>query len=199
MTTVVFFLEEPSTEAMLQILIPKILSPSSFEFHYVCFEGKQDMEKRLGLKLRGWLKPATFFVVIRDQDSGDCRIIKESLREKCHAAGKDNVLIRIACHELESFYLGDLLAVETGLMMKGLSKRQQQSKYREPDKLANPARELENLTGTIYQKVGGSRAIAPHLSLEEGVNRSHSFRVLIRGLKDLAYGNIRDNTGEPLY
>ena len=49
----------------------------------------------------------------RDKDSGDCRSIKRKMAQKVQNSGKmDKTLIRIACHELESFYLGDLSAVE---------------------------------------------------------------------------------------
>jgi hypothetical protein len=58
--------------------------------------------------------PDSFFVVLRDQDSGDCLEIKERLMALCGRAGKEDALVRIACRELESFYLGDLKAVERG-------------------------------------------------------------------------------------
>ena len=35
-----------------------------------------------------------------------------------------------------------------------------------PDNLANAAEELAKLTGHRYQKVGGSRAIGPHLDID---------------------------------
>ena len=44
--------------------------------------------------------------------------------------------------------------------------------------------ELEKLTGKSYQKVAGSRAIGPHLSLTG--NRSHSFSVFVCVLKRVA-------------
>ncbi len=92
-------------------------------------------------------------------------------------------MVRVACRELESFYLGDLIAVEQGLGLKGLGRQQQKKKFRNPDELANPAEELYRLTGNRYDKVAGSRAIAPNLSLE--VNRSNSFRVLLAGIANL--------------
>ena len=50
---------------------------------------------------------------------------------------------------------------------------------------ADISAELSTLTHKQYQKISGSRAIAPHLSLEEGHNRSHSFNVLVGGIKAL--------------
>lgn len=124
------------------------------------------------------------FLILRDQDSGDCRLIKENLLKKCRAANKPETIVRIACHELESFYLGDLAAVEKGLGLGNLSKRQRKHTYRQPDRLANPAQELMRLTQNRYQKVAGSRAIGQHLDPEN--NQSHSFKVLVRALKQLS-------------
>ncbi|WP_141698876.1 hypothetical protein [Candidatus Marithrix sp. Canyon 246] len=56
--------------------------------------------------------------------------------------------------------------------------------FREPDKLSNPSEELYKLTKKKYQKVAGSRAIAPHLKID-GTNKSHSFNILLQGIKKL--------------
>ncbi len=93
-------------------------------------------------------------------------------------------MIRIACHELESFYLGDLQAVEQGLKINHLARQQQNKKYRSPDRLANATEELDKLSLNNYQKVQASRDIAPFLKFD-GSNRSHSFNVLISGIKNL--------------
>jgi hypothetical protein len=113
---------------------------------------------------------------MRDQDQSDCRQIKQSLAAICAAAGHPEATVRIACRELEAFYLGDLHAVETGLNITGLAAHRNQAKFRDPDQVPFPARELETLTGNRYQKIAGSRAIAPHLNLE--TPRSKSFHHL---------------------
>jgi len=182
MKTMVFFLEEPSAQKMLAELLPKILPPGIIP-RYLVFQGKQDLEKNLVRKLKGWRQPESTFVVMRDQDSGDCVAIKKKLIELCRQAGKDGALIRIACHELESFYLGDLEAIEKGLGIKGIASQRERSKYRNPDELSNPSEEMMKLTKGAYQKVSGSRSIGPHLDLRN--NRSHSFNVLLKGLRNL--------------
>lgn len=179
MMTLAFFLEELSAKEMLNGILPKIL-PENIQPRFVVFEGKQDLEKQLVRRLRLWRTPNTRFFVLRDQDSGDCRLIKSNLLEKCSEANKPNTIVRIACHELESFYLGDLRAVDKGLKIGSLSKLQNKQKYREPDNLTNPAQELKALTKNFYQKVSGSRAISKYLSL--GKNRSHSFNVLVTAI-----------------
>ena len=182
MTYLVCMLEEPSAEEMLKAVLPKIL-PADIYVKYIVFEGKQDLEKHLEKRMRNWKIPDTFFMVMRDQDFGNCVTIKNGLFQKVQASGKkDYTLIRIACHELESFYLGDLQAVERGLDLNNLSKQQNKNKYRNPDQLSNAADELAKLTKNTFQKVQGSRCIAPYLKLD-GSNRSHSFNTLIVGLR----------------
>jgi hypothetical protein len=158
MKTLIFFLEEPSAKAMLQGLLPRLVK-SDWDIRYIIFKGKQDLEKQLPQKLKAWKKPDCVFVVLRDKDSGNCIFIRENLIKKCVGAGKTNVLIRIAIHELESWYLGDLKAVEKGLKLKNLSKLQHKQKYRNPDRMANPSEELIKITERQYQKVSGSRPL----------------------------------------
>lgn len=122
-------------------------------------------------------------MVMRDQDSGNCVTVKERIAGYCKKAGKNGVLIRIACHELETFYLGDLGAVERALEIKGLQSHSATRKFRTPDRIAKPSIELQRLTGGKYQKVSGSRAIGVELDLAE--NRSESFLALISGLRRL--------------
>jgi hypothetical protein len=178
----VLFLEEPSAREMLAGLLPRMLPPD-MAFRCVVFEGKQDLEKRLLGKLRGWQAPDTLFVVLRDKDQGDCIQTKERLTRICRDSGRPETLVRIACHELESWYLGDLKAVEQGLGITALARHQAKAKFQHPDRLANPVQELRRLTSNRYQKVSGSRVIGHHLALDG--NASHSFSVFISGIRRL--------------
>ncbi len=181
MSTVLFLLEEPSVRALLESFLPRIL-PENLIVRYIVFEGKQDLQKRLQKRLRYWREPNTRFIVVHDQDSSDCIILKQKLREICDQSGKSpETLIRIPCHELENWYLGDLAAVENALQLRGVARQQQSEKYRVPDRIANGAEELKRLTKNKYQKVSGSREIGKHLSQQE--NCSHSFQVFVDGLQ----------------
>lgn len=182
MTHLVFFLEEPSAREMLQGVLPKVL-PEHVTADFIVFEGKQDLEKRLPRRLRAWRRPDSRFVVVRDQDAGDCYEVKQKLAEICRRADRPEALVRIACHELESFYLGDLAAVTEALGGQNLAKLQHRAKYRNPDRLHSPKRELKQLAPS-YQPLSGSRAIAALLDPQH--NHSHSFRVLVDGIRNLA-------------
>jgi hypothetical protein len=167
---------------MLKVLFSRIGVPKNISIRYVIFEGKQDLEKQIERKLRGWRQKDTFFLILRDQDADDCIVIKAALKAKAAAAGKiGRTIVRIACCELESFYLGDLAAVEQGLKLSNIASLQRKRKYREPDKLADAAQELGRLTKHQYQKIHGARSIAPFLKLDDS-NMSTSFKMLLSGI-----------------
>lgn len=180
MTTLVFCLEEPSARAMLQGVLPRLLD-GDIEVKYIVFEGKQDLHKQLVKRLKHWQQPDSHFVIMRDQDSGDCSVIQSELTALCVQAGRADALVKIACRELESFYLGDLAAVETGLSIKGISRQQTNRKYRDPDALVNASEEMLKITKGRYQKLLGSRSIGHHLKLD-GSNASRSFCDLINSV-----------------
>ena len=181
MKEIVFFLEERSAEEMLKGFLPKLI-PSSIPCRFIPFEGKQDLEKQIVKKLRGYRVPDACFVVLRDKDSEDCLQVKTRLVEKCKTALKPNALVRVACHELESWYLGDLAAVESGLGVTGLARQQHKTPYDKPDDTPAPAKKLQAIA-PVYQKIGGSRAIGPCLNPDK--NRSHSFGVFVAGIRKL--------------
>lgn len=181
MSELVFLLEEPSAKAMLESLLPRMLD-ARIAYRCIPFEGKQDLEKQLARKIRGYQNPQARFIVLRDQDSApDCKLVKQRLLDLCKESGKqDHCLVRIACCELEAFYLADLGAVEKGMQLDGLEKLQKSSKFKNPDKLGSPSAELKKLTKDAYQKVSGSREIGKHLALDNP--RSPSFRNLMAAI-----------------
>lgn len=181
MRHLVLFLEEASAKAAFEGLLPRVL-PDDVCVQYVVFEGKSDLEKQLGKRLRGWIYPQTGFLVLRDQDAGSCRDVKQKLVRICEEAGKPTVVVRVACRELESWYFGDLAAVQQALGLSGLSNQSKKAKYRNPDAIQNPSAELSKITKNTYQKVGGSRQIGKCLSVDTIHNRSVSYRHFIDGL-----------------
>jgi hypothetical protein len=182
MNELVFLLEERSAQEMLTGLLPRILPPG-IALRYIVFEGKQDLEKQLVRRLRGYRVPTAKFIVLRDQDASDCKKIKSGLVAKCKEAGRPATLVRIACHELESWYLADLQAVERGLGLHNLARKQAIKPFCSPDDSSNPSNTLSKLV-PAYQKVSGSRAIGPYLDPQN--NRSTSFSMFIKGVRELA-------------
>jgi len=76
-----FLLEEPSAEAALLNILPKILEQNiTFAIHP--YQGKQDLLKKLPDRFRGyktWLPEDWRIVVLIDADDEDCRGLKAQL------------------------------------------------------------------------------------------------------------------------
>ncbi len=187
MTRLIFMLEGPSDKKLFDKLLPRVL-PDTVTFKCIEHEGKSRLEQSIRNKLKSWNVPGDWFVVVRDKDRGDCLELKAQLRQLCEAGGRPETLIRIAVHELESWFLGDLQAVERGFDITGLSGGQSSRKYRNPDLLPNAYDELKKLVKD-YQKVSGAEKITPHLNIDS--NQSESFRQLLSGLKSYV-GRIQD-------
>ena len=65
--------------------------------------------------------------VLVDKDAEDCKKLKKSLLRACQNAASRKVkklTIRIACSELESWYLGDLQAASQAFQQVGLAQLQ---------------------------------------------------------------------------
>lgn len=183
MKPLVFLLEEPSAQDALEGFLPSIL-PAGAEVRFLVFEGKQDLEKRMVRTMRAWQQPEARFVVMRDQDSGDCKQIKQSLLNRCREAGRaDRSVIRIACRELESWFVGDWAAVGNAFSVPKLAALSGKALYRDPDRLTKPVNELRKVIPT-YQKRDGARRIGPYLNLDS--NRSNSFLVFVEAVRRLA-------------
>ena len=95
--------------------------------------------------MKAWKEPDTHFVIIQDQDSNDFRLQKVKIMELCIDCSRD-VLIRIACHEMEAWYFGDLEVVSKSYG-KDLTKYSEKKKYRDPDAIASPKQELRKHEG----------------------------------------------------
>ncbi len=115
--------EEPSMEAFLRALLPRLLpNDRSFEVHP--FQGKGDLLAKLQARLRGyaqWLPADWRIVVVVDGDEEDCKKLKGRLEEMADSAGlvtrsragrqRWQLVSRIAIEELEAWYFGDWPAV----------------------------------------------------------------------------------------
>ncbi len=164
----------------LDAFLPRLFP--GLQFLCVAHEGKSDLEASIPRKLRGWNEPGARFVVVRDSDGGDCQAVKEQLRGRCREGGRGETLVRIACQELEAWYLGDLEAVAEAYGAPAVAKLASKAKFRDPDQLRAPASELRRLVPE-FQKLAGARSLA--LVVSEARNRSASFHALLTGLRRL--------------
>lgn len=149
----VFLVEGYAEKSLLETLAPRVLPPG-YAYKVLRFHGKQDLEKSLRRTLRAWLNPQARFLILRDQDAGDCLKIKAGLLKLINeAACARPFKVRVACRALESWYLAQLDVVGQVFSQNHLGGQQNKKKFRKPDTLHNPDRELEKLTGGRYQKM----------------------------------------------
>lgn len=181
MSRLVFLLEEYSMKVLLDGLLPRLFP--GLPFLCVPHEGKQDLEKSVPRKLRAWHEPGVNFVVLRDNDGGDCHVLKGRLAELCQEGHRPDSLVRIACQELEAWYLGEPTALAEAFGDDGLRTIGDRARYRDPDAVQRPSDDLEGLVPE-FQKVSGARRMAIRLSREG--NSSRSFQVLISGIERVA-------------
>ncbi|MDA8117680.1 MAG: DUF4276 family protein [Actinomycetota bacterium] len=180
MSRVVFLLEEFSMKVLLDGLLPRLFP--SLRFLCVSHEGKQDLERSVPRKLRAWREPGVRFVVVRDNDGSDCREVKRRLAALAREGRRDDTLVRIACQELEAWYLGAPDALAQAFGREELCAIGRRARFRDPDTVDHPARALVALVDE-FQKVSGARRMAQTLTRE---NRSRSFQVLISAIEGLA-------------
>lgn len=178
MSRIVFMVEERSMKTLLDGLLPRLMPEMSF----ICIphEGKQDLEKSIPRKLRAWREPGVRFVIVRDNDGGDCVVLKQKLTALHHDAGCQNALVRIACQELEAWYIGEPEAMAQAFGNPLLRDIRRKPRYRNPDAVVQPSREIVNLVPE-FQKISGARKMSAWLSRDG--NHSRSFQVMMEGIE----------------
>lgn len=184
-TRIIFMVEERSMAATLRKLLPNLFPDWKEKEHWIALphNGKSDLEKSIPHKLKTWQRPQDKFVIMRDNDGGDCVALKARLLKLASVRPSPPVLIRIVCQELESWFLGDLAAVEAAYGRLP-SARQTSVKYRDPDLMTNASDELKKLTG-VPGKIARAEKIAPHLNTDPAKNCSQSFNAFVSGLQQL--------------
>jgi len=182
---IIFLLEEPSMKLLLECLLPRLFPGWTVRVHFLCVahEGKNDLRKSIPRKLRAWQAQNDRFVVVHDQDSSDCVLLKQALVGLCAGAGRPDSLVRIVCRELESWYIGDLDALSHEYGEASLRHKDSRRRFRDPDSIDKPSRMLEKLLPE-FQKLSGARRMGMKISLD--TNHSKSFATFIAGVQRVA-------------
>jgi len=188
----IVMVEEPSMEAALEILLPRMLG--EVEFQIIRFQCKDDLLKQLPDRLNGyqsWLPANWAIVVLLDRDDDECKDLKQRLESMAQQAGlvtktqagagnSFRVANRIAIEELEAWYFGDWNAVQLAYPRVSATLPKKAS-FRDPDAILGGTweafeRELKKCGyfKTGLRKFECTRAIAPHMDVT--VNRSKSFQ-----------------------
>ncbi len=193
--------EEPSMEAALRALLPKIIGTTAFEIYP--HQGKSDLLARLPDRLRGyagWLPDTWRIVVLVDRDDEACEALKAQLERAATTANLTTrstandrcyrVVNRLAVEELEAWYFGDWEAVREAYPRVPATIPSKET-YRDPDAIRGGTWEaferVLKSAGYFAQglaKIEAARAIAANMSPER--NLSRSFQALRRALIEMA-------------
>lgn len=197
-----FLLEEPSAEAVLRNLLPRMLPPN-VEFELRNFQGKTNLLAQLPNRLKGyrnWLPADWRVVTLLDEDREDCLELKQQLEAAARQAGLTTktgarvnagfqVLNRIAVEEIEAWFFGDIAAL-TKAYPRVPTSLGQKEKYRDPDAIVGGTWEtLEKVLQNYgyytagLPKIETARNISHHM--DPSRNRSRSFQVFRDGLQSL--------------
>lgn len=185
--TIEILVEELSMKCFLEGILPRIAN-QNVALNENCFirkhEGKQDLQKQLPGKIRAFSRFSTSIkvIVIQDQDTSDCFNLKSHLSELILNNGNIPHLIRIACRELEAWYLGDMNSLEKVYPNFKAKKYIKKSKFRNPDN-CNAFDEIRKIIPE-FQKVKAAEEISSIINIE--TNNSPSFQNFITGFKRLA-------------
>ena len=121
-------------------------------------------------------------MVLRDNDGADCRKVKARLQDLCRRGGREDAVVRIACQELEAWYLGEPDALAEAFGRDAVRRISGRARFRDPDSVVHPSGAVRDLIPE-FQKTSGARRMAEFLSREG--NRSASFRCLMQGIERL--------------
>lgn len=195
-----FLVEEPSMEAALHALVPRMIGVTSFAVYP--FQCKEDLLTKLPNRLRGyasWLPDNYRIVVIVDRDDDDCVRLKDELERVAQesrlisrtvAKGSPYQIVnRIAIEELEAWFFGDWDAVCSAY--RGVNRKiPQKQGFRDPDDVRGGTWEAleRHLQRAGYFKTGirkieAARSITEHMQPEQ--NRSRSFQLLRSALDEM--------------
>tara|TARA_R110001599_G_scaffold17142_26_gene68880 strand:+ start:14339 stop:14950 length:612 start_codon:yes stop_codon:yes gene_type:complete len=192
--------EEPSMEAFLRELLPRLLPHDrSFEIH--AFQGKADLLRKLEGRLRGYshfLPPEWRVVVVVDRDDDDCRALKSRLDSIANTSGLRTdrsrldwqLVNRIAIEELEAWYFGDWEAVRASYPRVSVSIPERQG-FRDPDAIAGGTWESFErvLMRHGYYKAGLAKVEAARnigRSIDPWRSRSKSFAMFCAAIRSAA-------------
>lgn len=199
-------LEEPSAELALRIILPRMIPHAEEHVNYELrvFSGKDDLLRKLPSRLRGystWARNGDVRILtLVDRDDDNCVALKEkinriavdaglTLHQSGSPASGGSFKARIACEEIEAWFLGDPVAIRSAYP-KVAKTFEHRASFRDVDSIRGGTWErMERLLQDAgyfsngLRKLELARTLAPLLNLE--ANSSASFNHFRRAVKEL--------------
>ncbi len=199
MTCLEILVEEPSMEAVLREVMPKILHGRA-HWKSINMGSKSKLLKVLPGRLRAYRKRIDSgedlkVIVLVDRDSDNCEQLKYRLetiareaglttKAAANSQGDFQVITRIAIEELEAWFMGDIEALKaTFTSLKGANFP---GTFNNPDNGGTWERlhrflKRHGIYRKSYPKIDAARKIAKHM--EPARNRSRSFQAFVQGVE----------------
>ncbi len=180
----VIMVEESSMAEFINSVLPRAFPDwkRGQDWLVIPHKGKSDLETSFPRKMAQWKEPGIRFLIMRDNDGGNCRRRKSELETRVPKRVTSPYRIRIVCQQLESWLMGDPEALAEAYPKAARAPLFARWTKGDPDKLSNASELMERLTGT-RAKIARSHAIA--CCSRPSSNRSRSFQVFLGAVKSL--------------
>jgi len=186
---IVFLVEDLSMKEFLEGILPRLgFNPEDFKIK--SHHGKGDLKHNLDNIVPSWSKKANQIIVLIDQDTDDCLKLKNEIRKKMILCSCD-YKIRIACYELEAWFLGDMDAIKQCSERFDPDSHRNKEEFRDIDSIhmPKPSTLIEKIAPDLKKiysrKDKFASEISKHINLESKVNKSHSFNVFLETIKSI--------------
>lgn len=185
--TLYFYVEEPSIKPVINRIIGEI--KADIYFQIFVHQGKQDLDNSLKKTIPSVSSiPNSRIIILRDQDSDDCKVLKNRILGEVTLRCRCPFKIRIVCNELEAWFLGDMDAIKSAYPRFIPKKYKNKSRFRIIDSIVSPSKLLFNIVpelkiGKIVSKRKTSQEISKHLDIAN--NKSDSFNQFVNAIGEL--------------
>jgi len=184
---IVFLVEDLSMRKFLEGILLR-LGFESHHFRIKHHQGKEDLIRNLDKVVKKESKEANFLFVLVDQDKRNCYEFKKEIKEKMQNCAC-NYKIRIACYELEAWFLGDMDAIKQCSQKFKPDFFRNKEKYRNIDSLPKPSSIIEEIVPDLKKiysrKDKFASEISKYIDLNDKINQSHSFNVFLETIKSI--------------
>ena len=186
----------------IEVLIKRVCGVDRpFTHVTIPFDGKQAMLSELHGRFAGYAHAnwVEVLIVVIDRDCDDCLELKEQIKSLAVAARfigqRPKLTIRIAVAELETWFLGDAVALQKAypkLTAKDVRVQGDvEALTKAWERLERPLLQRGYYDGRM-PKIRVARRIATHLNLDPGANKSHSFGVFLETLRTLCSQAVQE-------
>lgn len=192
MKRLLFMVEGPADAEFLEAFLPGIgIRPQLCKIRN--YGGRSCLLDEIAVELGG--PEVRGAVILIDQDDlakqdeyGDCTELKAVFAAAAGSGAGKPVRVRIACQERESWYLGDVSALQEAFPNTPAASWKKMGAPDNPDAVINPSEKLAGIRG--FNHMEAARRMGKILGRKcgsggYGGNRSASFRCFVKGAREI--------------